>query len=131
MPGHSRLRSHESNQFATNVHRFNGADAQPRYPGFTQDLLQQAPKIDRVAKVAAVAAKVDAREDDFLVAVLFQLADLLDDLERLHAAALAPNLGNDAKRAAGVAAVLHLQRRTRAVIGKHRSEMESVADFAH
>ena len=82
-------------------------------------------------QVAPVAAQIDPRKHHFLIAGLFQLPDLLQHLFRRQAAALPAHRGDDAKGAAGVTAILDLQRGARAIVRKDGREMEFFRDLAH
>ena len=67
-------------------------------------------------QVLAVGGQVDPGQHDLAVAGVDQAARLLDHLARRHAPARAAAIGNDAERAAVIAAVLHLDEGARAAV---------------
>ncbi len=104
----------------------------------TLRFVKQTPdEIDKTApafEIAAPAAQVDSAEDHFPI-FRREMADLVDHGIRLRAAAAAAHVGNNAERAAIVAAVLNLEIRTSAIAqrvfhgrGKKIALLENIAD---
>ena len=135
MPGEAWLAGRQVDEFRGDVHWLDRADAQAGDRRLGQNLLQQPEEGDAAIEVAPIASQVDSRKHDFLVALILQSVYLLDDQVRSQAATAAANVRDDAERAARVAAVLDLQRGTRAVIGsmagRDRHEVELVGDCSN
>src|ERR1700736_102081 len=67
-------------------------------------------------QVGAVSGDVDAGEDDFAVTVRDEAANLVDHRPHRHRARVAAAIGDDAKGAAMVATVLHLDEGSRPTV---------------
>src|SRR3984893_2913663 len=81
-----------------------------------QNLLHQCAELGRAREIPAVAGEIDAGENDFAIAARAQPAHLRDRLAHGHRARIAAAVGNDAKGAAVVAAILHLHESARAAL---------------
>ena len=108
MPGDARFPGSQPNERRANVHGFDGADAQAAKRSLTEDALDEIEEGQPRSKVVAIPAEVDSGQDDFRISCFVQSADFLKHLARRQAAAGSANRGNNAKRALGAAAVLHL-----------------------
>jgi len=108
--GHAVGPGEEIDEVLGNVEGLDGADAEALDGGFTEDAAEKIFKFDARGQIAAVRAEVDATEDDFAVTRIAESPDFLGDGIGWEAAALAANEGDNAVRAAGVAAVLDLKR---------------------
>ncbi len=118
-----------------NVERLNGADAETLDRCFAEDAAEEIFEFDAGRKVAAVGAEIDAAEDDFAIAGFGEALDFPNNLRWGQAAALAPDEGDDAVGAAGVAAVLDFESRPGVVpfstedgCGEEFRAVEDVAD---
>ena len=88
------------------------------------------------SEVASPPAKINSAQDDLAITRSLQRLSLFDDSLQAHRPALSANAGDNAKRAAVVATILHFQVRARSrskiVTGKNRSgnEFSVGKDFA-
>src|ERR1700758_4340284 len=73
-----------------------------------ENLRHQRAELWRARKIRAVARNIDAGEHDLAIAVGDKPADVLDHRAHRHRARIAPAERNDAKGAAVIAAILHL-----------------------
>src|SRR5262249_16498816 len=81
-----------------------------------QDLLHQLPELRRARQISAISGEIDARQNDFGKARTHESPRLLDDGTHRYAARVSTSEGNDAERAAMIAAVLALQHSTGAAL---------------
>src|SRR5216683_6066914 len=102
--------SEEGDEVLGNVEGLDGADAKTFDGGFVENAAEEVFEFDAGGKIAAVGAEVDAAEDDFAVSRFAELLDFLNDCLGRQAAAFAADEGDHAVGAAGIAAVLDLER---------------------
>jgi len=106
--GDAISRSEEIDEVLCDVEGLDGADAEAFDGCFTENAAEEVFKLDAGGKIAAVGAEVDAAEDDFSETGLAEVLDFADDRFGRQAAAFAPDEGDHAVGAAGVATVLDL-----------------------
>ena len=90
-----------------------------------QDALDQRAEIGRAGQVGAVAGDVDAGQDDLVMTLVDEARDPVDHRARGDRAAVAAAVGDDAKGAAMIAAVLHFDEGAR-VFGEGVRELRCV-----
>src|SRR6266849_3272037 len=88
-----------------------------------QDLFCQLAEFWRARQVGAIARQIDPGQHDFGMAALDQRADLIDHRAHRHRTRIAAAIGDDAERAAVIAAVLHLHEYPRQAFLKSLQEM--------
>ena len=102
--------SKEIDEVLGNIEWLDGTDAEPFDRRFVEDAAKEIFEFHAGGKVAAVGAEVDATENDFAKAGFSEALDFLEDSFWRKAAALATDKWDDAVGAAGVAAILDLER---------------------
>ena len=102
-----RIRTrHQVEQPVGDFARVEGTETNARHQTALGDLLDQCGQIDFRLKILAVAAEMDAGEDDLLVTGFGELAHLGQHFPGHHAAAQSARRRDDAVGAAVVAALL-------------------------
>ena len=111
MRHHARFVRDEVEQAIVHLHAVDRGEAQARQVGHAfQYAFDQQAERRRAGQVGAIAGDIDARQDDFAIARVHQLARLGHDRARRDGAAVPPAIGDDAEGAAMVAPILHLQK---------------------
>ncbi len=82
----------------------------------SQNLCHQLPERRLARQISAVGGEIDPRKHDLGEALIGQAPCLLDNGSHRHAARVSAAIGDDAERAAMVAAVLYLQERACAAV---------------
>src|SRR6266403_2112867 len=95
----------ERDHVASDVERFDGAEAEAGDLRFIENLAQEIEKIVTGRKIAAPGAEIDATEDDFFVACVGEVVDFSENDFWRKAAAFPADERDDAEGAAVVAAV--------------------------
>ena len=88
-----------------------------------QDLLCQQAQFGRPRQIRAIAGEVDAGQHDLGMTALDQRADLIDHRAHRHRPRIAAAIGDDAKGAAVIAAVLHLHECPGQALGESVQQM--------
>src|SRR6266852_2153858 len=109
-------------QVARNVHRFDRTDAQSQERSFVEDSAEEISEFDAGTEIEAIAAQIDAAENDFVDARGAEAIDFTKNSFGREATAASAHKGDDAIGAAMIAAILNLQDGTRVAIfiAKHR-----------
>ena len=81
-----------------------------------QDRAHQPAEARLARQVRSVAGQIDAGQHDLAIAVFGEPLDLVDCRTHRHGARIATAIGDDAERAAVVAAILHLHEGARAAL---------------
>src|SRR5260370_4617728 len=81
-----------------------------------KSMLPECAELGRAGEIPAVAGEIDAGDNDLAIAARPQPAHLRDRLAHGYRARIAAAIGNDAKGAAVVAAILHLHQAARAAL---------------
>src|SRR5215472_8246660 len=115
MPRETFRGSKKFDEVLRDVHRLDRADAQTLDAGLVQNPPQQVFEFGARREVAAVSAKIDSAQHDFSIASVAKPLQFANYGVRRQAAALAANKRNHAKRAAGIASVLNLERGPRVI----------------
>ncbi len=102
-----RTTRHQVEQAVRHFARIEGAQADARDRAAIRDHFDQRREIDSWIEIVAIAAEMDARQNDFLVTGVGQLAHLFQHFARRDAAAEAARGRNDAVSACVVAAFLN------------------------
>ena len=110
-------------QIAIGLDRIDRRQPQPlELRHVLEDLLHQRAELRRAGQIGAVAGDIDAGEHDLAIAVGDEPPHVVDHRAHRHRARIAAAIGNDAERAAMVAAVLHLHEGARAAFEGRRSD---------
>jgi len=102
-----RCRSEKFDEIASDVERLDGTEAKAGDIGFGKDLFEKVEEVVARREIAAPCAEVNTGQDDFLVAGIGKVANLVDDGSGGYAAAFAANERDDAEGTAVVAAILN------------------------
>src|SRR5579872_1227219 len=95
-----------------------------------ENLLHQSAELRRTGKIAAIARYINTGEHDFAITIVDQPAYIFDDSSHRHRARIATAERNDTKRAAVIAAVLHLHKSARPA-GESIDEMRRCFFYRH
>ena len=107
--GDARRLRHQLQQVVGEIHRLDRAEPQALDIGLAQDRPDQIGEAHGPGSaLASPASEIDAGENDLAIAAA-ELANLLEHLSERRALTASTDGGNDAERAAVVAAVLDLQ----------------------
>src|SRR5215472_13982553 len=112
-----RVAGERIEEVADGLDRVDRRESQPRELRHVfQNLLHQCAELGRAREIPAIAGEIDAGENDLAIAARAEPAHLRDRLAHGYRARIAAAIGNDAKGAAVVAAILHLHEGARAAL---------------
>src|ERR1700722_19257385 len=116
MLGDARRVGHHTNEFIAPIHRLHGRNAKLFYSSLAQNLMNHGFESQRRVEIAPPTAQVNSRNDDLAISGADQRLHLVNNSVERQRPALPAHIGNYAERATVVAAVLHLEIGTRALV---------------